>query len=132
MMDDKRTTYVDLYGKQYPMCLTVSANERVNQAFGGLTKLGEVMEKAGENAAGTMVELIHILLCGGRDRVKALAWMSGETVDTPEVPDASILKDMISMQEMLELKDKAYESMGISAERTVEVAPETGKNAETT
>lgn len=132
MTEDKRTTYIDIYGKQYPMCLTVSANERINQTFGGLSKMGEIMEEDGENAVGTMVDLIHILLCGGRDRVKALAWLDGETVDTPEVPESAILKDMISLRELGEFKYKAYEAMGVSTERMVEVEQETGKNAETT
>lgn len=130
-MEDKRTTYIDLYGKRYPLCFTVSAQERVSQTFGGMDKMAERM--ADDSAAlDATVTLIQILMCGGRDRVKALAWMAGEEADTPEVPELPVLKNLILLTDLKEYQNQAFLAIGVSTEKTVEVAPETGKNADAT
>lgn len=133
MMDDKRTSYIDLYGKRYPLCLTVSAQERITQTFGGLGKMAAAMDENGEVAVGALADLMHILMCGGRDRAAALAWMAGEEAEAaPQIPECAILKGLLTLEDIKQYQGQLFEAIRLSSGQEVEVDPEKGKNAETT
>lgn len=131
-MDDKYTTYIEFYSKRFPLCLTVAAQERANSEFGGIGKMLKDMQSAGDQVLTGTVELVHLLMCGGRDRAKALAWMSGEKVDVPEIPDRDQLKAIMTMQDVAECQKKIFEAIRLSSGRTVEVEPVKEKNVNTT
>lgn len=131
-MDQDRMQYVDILGKQYPLCFTISAQEQVNKEFGGLSKMFDAIKGDADAAPSAVTDLLHILMVGGAARVKALAWMEGETPDLPKLPPREVLKELVTMGDVAALKENVFFAIRRSMERTVEVAPESPKNAETT
>lgn len=132
MIDDKKTTYIDFYGKKYPLCLTVSAHERINDTFGGLAGMAQVMSEKDEAAVGAVANLMHALMIGGQSRIKALAWLSGENADVPSVPDLEILKGLLTLEDIPKYQQALFDNVALSSAQEVEVAPETEKNGEAT
>lgn len=132
MIEDKRTTYIEFYGKSYPLCLTIAAQEKAKDEFGGISKMLKEMRSSGDNTVIVTANLIHILMCGGRDRTKALAWMASEQADVPEVPDREMLKNLLTIKDVSEYQQAIFETIHASAAPTVETAPEKQKNADTT
>lgn len=132
MMDDKKTTYIDFYGKQYPLCLTVSAHERINETFGGLSGMAQAMSGKDEAAVGAVANLMHALMLGGQARMKALAWLSGEKVELPPVPDLDILKGLLTLEDIPKYQQALFDNVALSSAQEVETDPKTEKNVEAT
>lgn len=132
MQEDKRTTYIDLHGKRYPLCLTVAANEKINDAFGGLKGMSEAMKQDSSKALGLYSDLLHILMEGGENRQKALAWLSGETAACDPVPPKDILMSLLCIADISAYKAKIMEAIALSSRATVEVEPDNSKNGNTT
>ncbi|MBQ8579347.1 MAG: hypothetical protein IJ448_01480 [Oscillospiraceae bacterium] len=133
MTEDKRITYATICGKDYPLCLTVAAEQKIIDTFGGLEAMANRMTE-GEMGIPMTAQLAHILLEGGNKRVKALAWMEGEEADTRDVPPLEVLMDVLDLKDANELGSKLFEAIRVSRGVTVEVAEdaEEGKNGETT
>lgn len=133
MVEDKRITYAKVCGREYPLCLTVAAEQKIIDTFGGLEAMANKMTE-GEKGIPMTAQLAHILLEGGEKRIKALAWMEGEEVETQTVPPLEVLMDALDMKDANELGKKLFEAIRVSRGVTVEVADseEEEKNVETT
>ena len=133
MMQDKRITYVALFGKEYPMCLTVAAEQQLIERFGGLEQVANQMTD-GEAGIPVVAEFAHIMMEGGQKRVKALAWLEGEEAQPLPVPPMEVLLDALDLADAQYLSGKLLEAVCVSRGVTVEVAEEReeGKNGETT
>lgn len=133
MMGDKRITYASVCGREYPLCLTVAAEQKIIDTFGGLEEMANKMSQ-GEEGIPMTAQLAHILLEGGQKRVKALAWLEGTEAETKEVPPLDVLMDALDLKDANELGKKLFEAIKVSRGVTVEVAEdnEEGKNAQTT
>lgn len=129
-MNDDRTTYIDFFGQQYPLCLTVLASQKITERFGGIEALGKALEAGGADGLTTWAELLHILMEGGAGRVKAIAWLNGEDVATPSVPDLETITQILSWSDVSAFGSALWTAMGVSTQTTVETEPE--KNAEAT
>lgn len=132
MMDD-RITYLNFFGREYPLCLTVLAQQKVDDIWGGLDKLSEQMQQSGTGGDGMSIwcQLLRILMEGGASRVNALAWLTGQIPDElPPIPEMETLNQIISWKDIDTFAPLIMDSIGNSTKQTVEVAPE--KNAETT
>ena len=134
MMNDKRVVYTNLCGRQYPLCLTVAAQNRICDEFGGLVKMAEAMDKAGERATSVLCQVSTILIEGGIGRMKSLAWMEGKEADEICAPDSQTLENLLTIAEVSELRDAVFNAITASRQQTVETEPDksTSKNAETT
>lgn len=132
MVKDDRVIYVKLFGKEYPLCLTVSAQERINQEFGSMVGMFDRLKKADATIGSTYVAFCHHMMQGGNDRVRALAWMEGEEVEVPEVPTREMLSCLLTSADLADLKEKLFQSVAVSNSRTVEVGADKEKNVETT
>lgn len=132
MQEDKYTSYIELYGKKYPLCLTVAAQERANAEFGGVKQMLKDMQGTDDQILSSTIKLTHLLMCGGRDRAKALAWMSGEKSDTPTVPDCELMRELMTMKDIADCQQKVFEAIRASNSRTVEAEPVKEKNVNTT
>lgn len=132
MIPDKRTTFVSIHGKQYPLCLTVAANEKLNDTYGGMKNLIAGVKNDSQKAASSYVGLLHILLEGGANRQKALAWISGAAAEVEPVPDLETLQDLLSIADVAEYKGAILEALAVSSMATVETEPDESKNADTT
>lgn len=129
MMTDKRVTYAEICGIEYPLCLTVAAEQKIIDTFGGLEIMANRMSQ-GEEGIPMTAKLAHILLEGGQKRLKALAWMEGKDVEAKEIPPLEVLMDALDLKDANELASKLFEAIKVSRGVTVEVDDE--KNGETT
>lgn len=133
MMEDKRITYATICGKEFPLCLTVAAHQKIIDIWGGLQQMAQDMT-GGEESIPKTAKLCHILMEGGAARVKALAWMDGvETPALPTVPDLELLEELMDLKDVKDMSAKAFEAIRVSRGVTVEVAQEDNeKNADAT
>lgn len=131
-MNDKRTVYIDFFGIQFPLCMTVQAGEEIKEKFGGFENLAGILNDEGVDGLRNWAELLQILMEGGAARVKAIAWLNSETVELAKVPDVETLCSILSWGDVSRYQPDIFHAMGVSSQPTVEVAPEKGKNAEAT
>lgn len=134
MDGDKRVVYVELYGRWYPLCLTVMAHQKICEAWGGLEQMAKAMDTEGEMAIPITAKLLHIMMEGGNARIRALAWMDGEEVpDLPRVPGAEILSSLLVLEDIGDLQEQVFAAVRASKSSTVEAEPPAlEKNGETT
>ena len=132
-MMDKRISYATICGKEFPLCLTVAAEQKIIDRFGGLQQMAEAMD-SGEAGIPLIANLAHILLEGGAARVKALAWMEGKEANAPEVPKLELLQELLDLKDAEDLAPQLFAAIRVSRGVTVETQEEKneGKNGETT
>ena len=132
MMDDKRLTHIDFFGGEYPLCLTVLAQEKIAEDYGSTTKLLEALDDEENSLDGLKhwINLLHYLMEGGVARVKALAFIAGEEANVPAVPTVDQLKEIIGWSDVRAYTTAIFAAIGVSTAQTVEAEPK--KNVETT
>lgn len=131
MTRDDRTTYLNFFGQEYPLCLTVLASDSITKEFGGYDALGTALSK-GVDSLGDWAKLLQILMDGGAARVKAIAWLNGENPDNPDVPDLDTIRNILSWGDIQRDRDLIMSAISGSSNPTVEAEPDMGKNAEAT
>lgn len=130
-MKDERLTTLNFFGREYPLCLTVLAQQQVQDEWGSLDALSELLAQTGAEAMTGWCQLLRILMEGGAARVNALAWMEGQIAEElPLIPDLDTLKQIMGWADIAAFGPVIMAAIGGSAQQTVEAAPE--KNAETT
>lgn len=130
-MKDDRLIYLSFFGRSYPLCMTVLAHHQVEEMWGGLDSLSELLSDAGSNGLTAWCQLLRILMDGGASRVRALCWMDQqEAPELPEIPDLETLTQIIGWSDINAFSQTIMEAVGVSTKQTVEVAEE--KNVETT
>lgn len=125
MIRDDRTTYLDFFGREYPLCLTVLASDAITKEFGGYEALTAALN-SGVDSLGEWAKLIHILMDGGTARVKSISWLNGEEADLPDVPDQETIRSILSWGDIQRDKKTIFEAISGSTTPTVEAEP--GKN----
>lgn len=131
MTRDDRTTYWNFFGREYPLCLTVLASDSITKEFGGYDALGTALSN-GVDSLGDWAKLLHILMDGGAARVKAIAWLNGDTPNNPDVPDLDTIRNILSWGDIQRDRDLIMSAISGSSKPTVEADPDMGKNAEAT
>lgn len=67
-----KVSYIELAGRKYPMCLSLSAAAALEDAFGDLTKMGEALTQGSIRDKTTAVnDVLRILMAAGRTYVHA-------------------------------------------------------------
>lgn len=134
MHPDSRVVNIELFGKEYPLCMTVHAQSLFNERFGSYRGWAEELsaEEDESSAVTATVELLDIMLQGGRARVKALAWIAGEEPVLPPELNKEFLLEALSLSEIGELQPALLRTFTAGAKQTVEVQEDRSKNAETT
>ncbi len=131
MIEDKRISYIEFFGRKFPMCLTVLVQDQITSDYGSVVKLLEKLEDDSVDALPYWVDLLHSLMVGGAARVKALGFLSGETVETPAVPSVDQLQEIVGWADIREYTADIFKAVGLSMDATVELEEENEKNAET-
>lgn len=133
MKVNDRITYINIMGREYPMCLTVGATKVFRNVFNiGIKNIDQLMELAedGENVdyvLDNMLQILRILLNGGRDAVQCRARMAGEKV--PEIPAFST-DDLLNIYTLADIGDLTQKIMtAISASCRQEIESKPVKNA---
>ena len=133
MMEDNRITYAEICGREYPLCLTVAAHQKIIDQFGGLVEMADQM--GGEKSIAQCAWLTHTLIEGGIAREKALAWMEDTEAQPRKMPTLELLKDAMDLAEAEGLWPVLFGAIRRSRKLTVETDPTEGtegKNGETT
>lgn len=132
MTKDDRTTYLNFFGREYPLCLTVMASDAITKEFGGYDGLAAALGN-GVDSLGDWAKLLHILMDGGAARVKAIAWLNGEEINMlPDVPNLDIIRDILSWSDIQQNRDIIMSAISGSSNPTVEADPDMEKNVEAT
>ena len=127
MMEDKRITYANICGKEFPLCLTVAAHQKIIDTYGGLAEMAKAIG-SGEAAISNVVPVARILMEGGVGRLKALAWMDGEETPKIIIPEENTLREVLDIQDIRTLTNAVMVAIATSRKVTVEVDHEEENN----
>ena len=132
MMKDPRVVSVEIFGCRYPLCLTVTAAEKVAKTFGSIQSLlNSLQSENSDQVAANMLQLADYLLEGGRDRLRTLACISGTCLDLPPEIKAAEIYPALSLGESAAFSKTVTQAFLVGFRQTVEVG-ESPKNVETT
>ena len=132
MMRDERVVYTKIFGCKYPLCLTVSASEKVEKVFGSIgLLLDSLRSDDAKQVANNMLQLAEILMEGGRERVRVLANIAGEPFELPPNVKVAEVYPALSLGESAAFSDAVTQAFLVGFKQTVEVG-ESPKNVETT
>lgn len=134
MTPDKRVVYVSILDTMHPLCMTIHAQDMFVEQFGSYSGWVEALNSDADDMAAinATIDLLYIMMQGGRARVKALAWLSGEESVLPPEMSKEILRDVISLAELGDIQPALLRCFTAGSETTVEVENTKPKNAETT
>lgn len=67
-----KVSYIELAGRKYPMCLSLSAAAALEDTFGDLTKMGEALTHGSiRDKTAAVNDVLRILIAAGRTYVLA-------------------------------------------------------------
>lgn len=106
-----RISYIKLLGKDYPLCFSLSATERLTEEFGSLEKMQEEMSR---NSISSICKVLDILMEAGQRYCKAAG------IECPE-PLPCSAADVIDLSDP-EAVTTVFSAINRGTEREVEVA----------
>lgn len=125
-MEDKRTTYIAIGGKEYPMTFSVRAAQKVAERFGGLENIGTAFTEGGTMAAlESVVWLLHLLIVQGVTRKNLLEGTNDQTISEDD------LFTLLDVADLGVLQGKVMEAITAGAAREVQIRADE-KNGEAT
>lgn len=122
----KRLEYVELAGKKYPLNLSVKATRLLSDKFGGIEKVGDVIN-AGDIAEA--LETLAFILWTLIDQGCAYCKLTGE--DAPDKLSEADIHVLLSPSDVPRVQGAVMAAMTAGAAREVEAEGET-KNGEAT
>lgn len=115
-----KVTYIELLGKQHPMCFSLTAAQEMDEAFGGLEALSERLTAGGIGQVAKAVNTaLAILLKAGR----TYASLSGIEVPDP-LPCAPA--DLIDVTDGEAIR-AIFSAISGNTDREVETIPKNGE-----
>lgn len=127
MQINDRVTYLDIMGYSCPLCMNVWAQTAFNLKFGvGIEAATELLDSEKHSMAEIFrncIEILAILLDGGRRTVRMRARLAGE--ELPDIPEISAddLSCIYTPADMEGLMRTVYAALSASFGQTVEVRP---------
>lgn len=127
MQINDRITYLDVMGHSYPLCMNVWAQTAFNVKFSvgieDATKLLDSEKHSMAEIFRNCIEILAILLDGGRRTVRMRARLAGE--ELPDIPEISAddLSCIYTPADMEGLMRTVYAALSASFGQTVEVRP---------
>lgn len=133
MTPDNRVVYMPIAGHQFPLCLTVHAQEMFHQQFGSYDGWLQALQSGGDMAAiDATAELIYILMQGGRSRIRVLAKLAGEEPVLPADLTKEEVRELLAVPELNGIQSILLQAFSAGNSTTVEVEEDQSKNAGTT
>jgi len=117
-----KISYIELLGKKYPLCFSLAATEKLNDAFGSMDKMTEAVTSKN---VGEMAKAIDTILAVLMEAGRTYCRVTGQ--ECPEPLDCRPA-DLIDLTDPTAV-NAIYSAMAVGKEREVEVS---SKNAETT
>lgn len=117
-----RTSYIELLGKRYPMCFSLTAATEMDEAFGGLEALsGRLREGSLAQRAADINRALEILLKAGR------VYASASGMELPE-PLPCAPADLIDVTDGAAVR-AIFSAVSGDTAREVETVPKNGEAA---
>lgn len=119
----------NIRGKEFPLCLTVAALDRINEKCGGLKGLPTFLrgDGNGSKAIANTAWLLGVLIKEGEEHRIVEARFSGEKTDRIEVPDSDALSHLLNIAEAKMYYDLVWAAIAESIHQEIEA--EHQKNA---
>lgn len=120
----KRLTDFEMAGKIYPLNFSVKVARKVDEEFGGLDHLGDVMDGGIGKGLTAICVLLHEMMEQGAAYRKLT---EGAEI---EVPSLDEMETLIGAQDVGALSEAIMNAAGLGGKPTVEVEPD-AKNGKT-
>lgn len=114
-----RITYLTLGDVKYPMCMSLTSIERIEEEFGGLEQMMEALTYSGAGGLTNVIRAAETAIGIFLDAGRVYATSRGE--DVPPLPDCRIA-DLIGMDD-LDFAGLVGSVIFSSTEREVEAEP---------
>lgn len=129
---------VKIWGKEFPLCLTVAALDKVNAKCGGLKGLGGFLD--GKSADGTSsgsvaicntAWMLGLLMQEGEENRIVCARFAGESAERRSVPDTDAVCHLLTYASALKYRTAVLEAVNESLAQEIEALyPKNVKDAE--
>lgn len=124
---------VTIRGKEFPLCLTVAALDKINEKCGGLDSLTDFvlgssnLSKAFYNTAW----LLSVLIEEGEKNRQVCNRFDGQTVETVDLPTYEQLCSMFTIHTMMRFRGDCLEAISESMQQDIEASyPKNVESAE--
>ena len=129
---------VEIRGKEFPLCLTVAAVDKINEKCGSLKNIGTFLDGA---AAGQSLEmgramyntawLLGLLIQEGEENRLISAKFDGGDKVRREVPDSDALCHLMTVAEVKKYREAVFSAVNESLTQEIEAAhPKNVKSAD--
>lgn len=121
---------VTIRGKEFPLCLTVAALDKINEKCGKLSELGAFLNGSGDlsEAFRNTAWLLALLIEEGEHNRIVCANFDGAQAERADLPDYDVLCSMVTIGTMMRYRGTVIDAIRESMNQEIEAAP--SKNAE--
>ena len=121
---------VTIRGKEFPLCMTVTALDKINDKCGGLDKLTEFVLGGGDlcKAFYNTAWMLALLIEEGEKNRQVCDCFDGRSTDAVQLPDYDQLCSMVTIHTMMQLRNVCLDAVKESMEQDIEASY--SKNAE--
>lgn len=121
---------VTIRGKEYPLCLTVAALEKITEKGIGLNDLADFLVGGGETGKSltNCAWLLGLLMQEGEENRLMCAELDGQESTRNKVPGYNILRHALNPGEVRQYQELLFKAVSESMKTTIEAAPP--KNAD--
>lgn len=121
---------VDIRGKKFPLCLTVTALDKVNEKCGGLKNLMPFLKGYGDGAKAVYntAWMLGLMIFEGEENRLVCARFDGEKVERRAVPDSTAICHLLTPATARAYREAVLEAVTESMHQEIEA--ERQKNAE--
>lgn len=124
---------VDIRGKEFPLCLTVTALDKINDKCGGISELTSFLSGSGDLSKSfrNTAWLLALLIEEGEKNRAVCAQFDGNPVEQANLPDYEQLCSMCTIHTMMRYRGVALEAITASMQQDIEAShSKNGENAE--
>lgn len=129
---------VEIRGRQFPLCLTVAALDKINEKCGGLSDLGQFLDGKDGGGNGSFSQamsntawVLALLIREGEENRLVNARLAGEKPERNAVPDFEEVGHLLTVSLATKSRKAVLEAVRESLQQEVEASyPKNAKNAE--
>lgn len=121
---------VNIRGKEFPLCLTVAALDKINEKCGGLSELTGFLSGSGDLSKSfrNTAWLLALLIEEGEKNRAVCAQFDGNPVERIDLPTYEQLCSMCTVHTMMAYRGVALDAISASMHQDIEASH--SKNAE--
>lgn len=121
---------VNIRGKEFPLCLTVAALDKINDKCGGISELAGYLNGSGDLSKSfhNTAWLLALLIEEGEKNRAVCAQFDGNSVERSDLPNYEQLCSMCTIHTMMRYRGVVLEAISASMHQDIEASH--SKNAE--